>query len=71
CRPVGGTFGAGDGEEFDAARQLARGTYRPQWLDLRGLPPSLRPAWLADRLADWVADPEPARPERFCESHDE
>ncbi len=70
CRSVGGTFGTGDGEEFDAARQLARGTYRPQWLDLDDLPPSLRPAWLADRLPNWLGNPAPARPERFCESHD-
>jgi 8-oxo-dGTP diphosphatase len=69
---VGGTFGTGTGDEFTPERRRARGTYDPTWLDLDALPTTLRPAWLLDRLPDWSKpDRRPARPERFCELHDD
>jgi len=70
CEIIGGSFGDGTGEEFTEERQRAHGTYRPVWLDVSELPSSLKPAWLHERLARWVADPAPQRPERFCESAD-
>lgn len=70
CRPTGGTFGAGDGDEYTEERRLLRGTYRPVWLDVAALPAQLKPRWLADHLPRWMGDPDPERPERFCEVHD-
>lgn len=69
CEIAGGAFGTGRGDEFSEARTAARGSYRPAWLDTAALPDALRPAWLVDRLPQWIADP-PKRPERFNEHHD-
>lgn len=70
CEATGGAFGTGTGDEWSEARQVERGTYRAVWLDPANLPPGLKPAWLADRLPQWLADPAPSHPDRFCEFHD-
>ena len=67
---TGGEFGTGTGDEFGEVRRRLRGTYVPRWLDVADLPPSLRPAWLSDRISQWARQ-RPERPERFCELHDE
>lgn len=72
CVPTGrGVFGEGTGEEFTDERWAVRGTYRPVWLPLTDLPATLRPHWLAERLPQWAVSGRPARPDRFCEFHDE
>lgn len=38
---TGGTFGTGDGEEFNAAHRPAHGTYKPVWLPVADLPGKL------------------------------
>lgn len=70
CTVVGGTLEPGDGAEHTAEVRSQRGTYTPVWLEPADLPTELKPLWLASRLPGWVADPVPARPERFCEVHD-
>jgi ADP-ribose pyrophosphatase YjhB (NUDIX family) len=67
---LGGEFGTGTGDEFTDERQRVRGSYRPVWLEVDDLPLDLRPTWLLDRLPAWARS-LPARPERFCEIHED
>ncbi|MGI8792754.1 MAG: NUDIX domain-containing protein [Acidimicrobiales bacterium] len=71
CERIGGVFGTGTGEEFTAERRAVRGTYRPVWLEHDDLPETLKPSWLRNRLPAWIAEPSPARADRFTEVHDD
>ena len=52
ARIVGGTFGTGQGEEFDESRN--RGRYEPMWIPIAQLEAlDIRPAEIAKRLYDW------------------
>jgi ADP-ribose pyrophosphatase YjhB (NUDIX family) len=71
CGRTGGSLSSGLGAERTRTWLVGQGSHRPTWLPRHLLTSSLKPSWLAEKLPRWLEGPLPARPERFCEDHDD
>jgi 8-oxo-dGTP diphosphatase len=59
---AGGTFGTGRGAEMMTSGTIAKGPYRPVWVDLTSLTElDVRPRALSEALASWSGDGEMPR----------